>query len=78
MDIVFLWPYLNTIKISWEICSAIHFNAYSGVSNLLEANMILLALKNFGSMHELVHPDNHANSGFGQVEKSVYECLWYS
>ena len=27
--------------------------AYSGVSNLLEVNMILLALKTFGSMHEL-------------------------
>ena len=56
MDIVLLWRYLNTIKIGWEICSAIHFNAYSGVSNLLEANMILLALKNFGSMHELWPP----------------------
>nr|POE74954.1 hypothetical protein CFP56_40843 [Quercus suber] len=35
MDIVLLWPYLNTIKVGWEICSAIHFNAYSARFKLL-------------------------------------------
>ena len=35
MDIVLLWPYLNTIKIGWEICSAIHFNAYFARFELL-------------------------------------------
>jgi len=52
--------------------------AYSGVSNLLEANMILLALKNLVVCMNCGHLDNHADSCFGQVEKSVYECLWYS
>ena len=35
MDIVLLWPYMKTIEIGWEICSAIHFNAYSAGFKLL-------------------------------------------